>query len=166
MVALIRTTCLIGVKPTPPWMVESCTTQYPEKFNVWTDILNNVIIGHGGHLCWAKVWDLLRDDILPAIQVIANIYHSLIWKRDRVIFPSLVHYFYLDAWNLCDMLILILAHFQVLEKIPTRIFCSTFTSMVCSFRPSRSCAAGLLFWLNVQLLNCGCWQYCSSSVAA
>ncbi|RYA74177.1 hypothetical protein DD595_24615 [Enterobacter cloacae complex sp. 4DZ3-17B2] len=59
----------------PNWMVDSRSTQYPEKVNVWAGIINNAVVGPffiEGTLTGQKYHDMLRDDIIPAIQVIVG----------------------------------------------------------------------------------------------
>lgn len=59
----------------PHWTIDSRSTQYPEKINVWAGILRNRIIGPffiEGTLTGDMYEDLLRFVIIPAIQEVAN----------------------------------------------------------------------------------------------
>jgi len=58
----------------PHW-IEETRTQYSQKLNVWVSILNNAFIGPffiEGNLTAAKYEDLLRHEIIPAIQAIVG----------------------------------------------------------------------------------------------
>lgn len=59
----------------PHWMIDSRATQYPQKVNVWAGIINDRIVGpffYEGNLDARKYENMLRDQIVPAIQGIVG----------------------------------------------------------------------------------------------
>lgn len=64
-----RHNCRYWSDANPHWMVEA-RTQYPQKLNVWTGILNNTLIGPffiDGNLNAEQYENMLRNQIVPAI---------------------------------------------------------------------------------------------------
>jgi len=66
-----RYNCKFWSDNNPHWMLEA-HTQYPQKLNtVWAGMLNNALIDSffiDGNLNVVKYKDMLRNEILPAIQ--------------------------------------------------------------------------------------------------
>lgn len=59
----------------PRWMSDTRNTQYPQKLNVWAGVINNRIVGPffiEGNLTAVKYEDMLRNEIVPAIQAIVG----------------------------------------------------------------------------------------------
>lgn len=67
-------------------MSDTRSTQYPQKLNVWAKIINNRIVGPffiDGNLTAVKYEDMLRNEIIPAIQaIVGDDFHQTWFQRD------------------------------------------------------------------------------------
>lgn len=70
----------------PEWMIDSRSTQYPQKVHVWAGIINNAIIGPffiEGNLNGEVYRNLLSDQIIPAIQqLVGNDFGQTWFQQD------------------------------------------------------------------------------------
>lgn len=66
----------------PHWMMDTRATQYPQKVNVWAGFLDDKIIGpffYEGNLGGIQYEDMLRNEIVPAIQAIVGENFNQTW---------------------------------------------------------------------------------------
>jgi len=77
--------CRFSSDANPHW-IEETRTQYPEKLNVWAGTLNNALNGPffiEGNLTVAKYEDMLRHEIVPAIQaIVENNFENTRFQQD------------------------------------------------------------------------------------
>ena len=81
-----RQNCRYWSDSNPDWMLES-QTQYPQKINVWTSILNDTLIGPffiDGNLNARAYEELFRNHIVPRIRVITgDNFQNICSQQDR-----------------------------------------------------------------------------------
>lgn len=84
-----RQNCRYWAPKNPHWTMEA-NTQFPQKLNVWSGIVNNRILGPffiDGSLTGAKYLEMLRDHLVPSLAALypdandPDVPHNLLWYQ-------------------------------------------------------------------------------------